>query len=254
MRTIKSAIIFLLLTTCIFSQEKIEPKVAQFNSADYPKETFQITFDSLKFHNLLIDIIRIRSLKGDYRVNCRSWLTVKNNNRIIYQRYFPSIDAVGACYGIFIPIIQPRKDYLLVTKLGDYDSKVFIIDSLGKVTEKNGRGLYISNDKRYLFSHSAAEDWLTVYDFEQGSSLFSEKLRPSLGDWYLQDNKYISPIVHNMKGDQSGTYVIFDLTLNKLIISAVNDILPDPKSKLQNYLEIANLIDCNCGLERIRRR
>jgi hypothetical protein len=131
---------------------------------------------------------------------------------VTFQKYFKSIDAVGSCYGLIIPVIQPREDYFILSKMGDYDSRIFIIDSLGKVTEKYGGSIYVSRDKRYLFSYSGA-------DGRRLTILSGEK------------------------------YVIFDLTIKKIIISAKNDIIPNPIDRLPDYYHRDNRIYCNCGLE-----
>lgn len=247
MKSILILVLF-ILTTLSFGQtsDKFEP----FVSSDYPKEKFKVTTDTFRFFSMLIESRMVRNNSGDDPFNCRAWLTISKNGNQLFQRYFKSIMAVGGCYGLFIPITQPRHDYFLIQKSGDYNSIIFIVDSIGNITEKFGSGLSVSKDKRYLFSHSSAEWILTVYDFSYGRCLFSDTINTNLGAWYFQDNKYISPISHYKPEVFPETYAIFDLTINKLIISKKNDIIPNPINRLPNYLDRDNIIDCNCGRER----
>lgn len=240
--------VLLILTTFSFGQkfDKFEP----FISSDYPKEKFQVTIDTFEFFGMSIESRMVRDNSNQGAFDCRAWLSITKKGVIKYQRYFKSIIAVGSCFGLFAPITQPRHDYFLIQKSGDYNSIIFIVDSIGNITEKFGSGLSVSKDKRYLFSHSSAEGILTVFDFSYGRCLFSDTINTNLGAWYSQDNKYISPISHYKPELFPETYAIFDLTINKLIISKKNDIIPDPINRLPNYLDRDNIIDCNCGRER----
>jgi len=158
---------FLLLTTLSFGQN--QDKFEKFDASDYPLEKYQITSDSIKFKDFKIEIRQVRNLSGSGQFSCRAWLTISAKSKSIYQRYFRSIEAVGSCYGLFIPLEQPRQDYFVLSKLGDYDGRIFIIDSNGNVTEKLGGSFFISNDKRYLFSEYDSDlSGLTVFDFTTG--------------------------------------------------------------------------------------
>lgn len=244
---------FIILSILSIGQtiDKFEP----FNGSDYPNEKYQITSDSIIFNDLLIEILQVRNKSGYDPFKCRAWLTIDNKSKPIYQRYFKSINAVGYCYGLFIPYDQPRQDYFIFSKLGDYDGRIFIVDSIGNVVEKIGGEFYISKDKRYLFSTYASDgSGLTVFDFIKGKCLFSENIEPYLSGWYFQDNKFISPIYDDKIRDNSKKYVIFDLVTNKLIVPTSNNLIPnnDHKLSIYNYGNSRNA--CNCGLEFLQRQ
>jgi hypothetical protein len=243
--------VFMILTTLSFGQDidKFEP----FNSCDYPKEKYQIMSDSFRLNKILIKIRQVKTRNpnsGDKTFfYCRAWLTVSKENKSIFQRFFKSIEPLGGCSGLFISPEQPRKDYFVVSKLGDYDGRIFIFDSFGNVTEKLGGVFFVSNDKRYLFS-----DWdsdgsgLTVFDFIKGRCLFSEIIEPTLNGWYFQDNKYVSPADQDVVDDNSIMLINFDLVTNKLVISKSSKNYLKIENKLPSYnLEISNS-SCNCGL------
>jgi hypothetical protein len=236
------------LTTVSFGQnsDKFEP----FRRSDYPVEKYQISSDSVKFRNFLIEIRQIRNKSGYEPFSCRAWLTITNNGKPMYQRFFKAIDAVGSCYGIFIPLSQPRNDYFILSKLGDYDGRIFIIDTEGNVTEKLGGQFYVSKDKRYLFSdYYSDESGLTVFDFTTGQTIFSETITPRLFEWYNKDNKYISRVDLSNGQISSTDYYYFDLATKKMILFKQNKDYLKPEDRLTPYNDKNTRRFCNCGLE-----
>src|ERR1035437_10332779 len=92
---------FIILTTISIGQTI--DKFETFKRSDYPNEKYQITSDSIKFKDLIIEIDQVRNKSGDDSFSCRAWLKISNKSKPIYQRFFKSIDAVGSCSGLFIP-------------------------------------------------------------------------------------------------------------------------------------------------------
>lgn len=249
-RSIKTIIItvLLILTTSSFGQSS--DKFESFRRSDYPVEKYQITSDSVQFKDFVIEIRQVRNKSGYEPFSCRAWITIFNSGKPIYQKYFKAIDAVGSCYGIFIPLSQPRNDYFILSKLGDYDGRIFIIDSKGVVTEKPGGQFYVSKDKRYLFSdYYSDESGLTVFDFNSGQTLFSETIAPRLYEWYQKDNKFISR-VELLNGQTSNTdYYYFDLSAKKLIPFKQNKDYLRSEDKLTQYIDNNTRRFCNCGAD-----
>ena len=242
-------LVFFSLTALSFGQKIDRPE--PFISSDYPKEKFQITTDTIQFFNMVIESRMVRNNSGYDPFRCRAWLTIKKNGKPNFQRYFRSIMAVGGCYGLFFPTTQPRHDYFIFQKSGDYDPRIFIVDSIGNIIEKPGGDIYVSKDNRYLFSQYNPGDHLfTVYDFTKGSCVFSDIIKPNLGDWYFQDNLFINQMFHFGSSSSDREYMIFDLESNKLIPYKNNDLILKESNKLINYTSRGNLYDCNCGLER----
>lgn len=239
---------FLLIATLSFgqNQDKYEP----FKASDYPKENYQITSDTVKFKDLIIEVKQVRSRLGNGSFSCRAWLTVSKGSKSVYQRFFKSIDAVGSCYGLFLPHEQPREDYFILSKLGDYDGRIFIIDSKGTVTEKLGGVFYISKDTRYLFSDYYSDlSGLTVFDFTTGQTLFSDTITPRLTGWYFKDNKYINKADLANDQQKEEKYYYFDLNTRKLVSFKQNKGYLKPEEELGCYNDKNNRRFCNCGLE-----
>jgi hypothetical protein len=237
-----------LFTTLSFGQyhDKYDP----YQQSDYPAEKYQITYDTIRFSSFLIGIRQIRNKSGYEPFTCRAWLTITDKDKLIYQRYFRDIDAVGDCHGIFIPLSQPRDDYFILSKLGDYDGRIFIIDIKGNVTEKIGGEFYISKDKQYLFSsyHSDLSGF-TVFDFKNGQTLFSDTITPRIIDWYYKDNKYFTSIELSNGQISNIDYYFFDFATKKLILSKLNREYLKPEDKLTAYNGNTTRRFCNCGFE-----
>jgi len=246
----KTIIIAFLNILTIISFGQSSDKFESFRRSDYPVEKYQITSDSIRFSEFIIEVRQVRNKSGYEPFSCRAWLTISSNGKPMYQKYFRAIDAVGSCYGIFIPLSQPRTDYFILSKLGDYDGRIFIIDSKGVVTEKPGGQFYVSKDKRYLFSdYYSDESGITVFDFNTGQTLFSETITPRLYEWYQKDNKFISR-VDLINGQASSTdYYYFDLSTKKLIPFKQNKDYIKTEDKLLPYNDNNTRRFCNCGPE-----
>jgi hypothetical protein len=233
---------------------KFEP----FRNSDYPADKFQIKIDTARFAKFRIEIRQIK-YTGNPETDtssfyCRAWLTITQRNKIITQQFYKSIEPVGGCSGLFIPDQQPRKDFFIFSKFGDYNGSIIIIDTTGTVTEKIGGIFYISKDQRYLFSNYDSNlAGLTVYDLNKHAVIYSSsaELRndASLNDWYFQDEKYFTR-VYDDETDSSDDVIkiaTFDFKTNKLVISAVNKNYLKKENKLKVYNDTKYARDCNCG-------
>lgn len=239
----------LFVITC-FGQT--HDKYEAFKKSDYPATKYQIKNKTSTFSKFKIEIRQakrignITNAPSDFY--CRSWLKISQGNRINQQIYFKYIEPVGGCSGLFIPDKQPRKDYFIISKFGDYDGSIFIVDTLGKVTEKIGGIFYISQDKRYLFSSYDSDlSGLTVYDLNKKHTLFSDTIEPYLSDWYFQDKKYFAIVNEDVIQNNKIKIATFDFTLNRLTISLAHKNYPKKENKLKVYNDYQNAKDCNCG-------
>ncbi len=245
--------ILALLSTESFGQypDRFEP----YRQADYPQGKYETTYDSTRFSSFLIEVRQIRSKFSSDPFTCRAWLTVTAKNKIIYQRYFKDIEAVGDCHGIFIPFSQPRVDFFILSKLGDYDGRIFIIDTTGNVTEKIGGEFYISTDKQYLFSNYHSDlSGLTVFDFCEGKTIFSDTIEPKILDWYYKDKKFYTSFESLDGRDSNNYYYNFDFNSRRLIITSHEKEYLKAEDKLNSYNGLTTRRFCNCGLEKTQRQ
>lgn len=251
--TIKTLLILIFMAFAGSSYAQRHDKFEAFNPSDYPANKYQIKLDSASFFQFKIEIRQVKNNKmtnSQSDFYCRAWLSVTRGNKIIQQIYYASIEPVGSCGGLFIPDKQPVKDYFIISKLGDYDGKIFILDKNGKFTEKSGGPFSISKDHHYLFSDYYSDlSGLTVYDLRQNLVLFSDTIEPvSLADWYFQDKKYFAEIwdakANRVKRNQ---IAVFDPKTKKLIISEVEKNYARMENKLPVYNDNRNINDCGCG-------
>lgn len=249
----KTLITLILLSFIGNSYAQRQSKFEAFNPSDYPTNKYQIKLDSASFFQFKIEIRQVKNKevtnsKSDFF--CRAWLSVTQGTKIIKQIYFPSIEPVGSCGGLFIPDKQPVKDYFIISKLGDYDGKIFILDKTGKVTEKRGGPFSISKDQHYLFSDFYSDQsGLTVFDLRKNLVLFSDTIEPTrLAEWYFQDKKYFAEIWDAKANSVNHTQIaIFDIKTNKLAITKVDTNYTKQANKLATYNDNRKIKDCGCG-------
>ena len=243
----------LTVTTC-FGQtaDKYEP----FRSSDYAADKYQIKLDTATFSKFKIEIRQAKLLDNKSNTPsdfyCRGWLTVRQGNKIITQRFFKSIESVGGCSGLYIPDTQPRKDFFIFSKFGDYDGSIFILDTTGKLTEKFGGIFFISEDKRYLFSNYDSDAaGLTVYDLNNRLFLYSESdsVPNHLGAWYFQDGEYFARAYDDNSDDEGQKIKIatFDFKTNKLVITTLDKTFLKGERQLKVYNDYQYAKECNCG-------
>lgn len=252
--TLRILTIFLLiglLSVCKLCGQTYD-KIESFSPSDYSKDKYQIKLDTVTFGKLKIEIRQVKLLDNKTSTPsdfyCRGWLTVTEGKKIVRQLYFKSIEPVGGCSGLFIPDKQPRKDIFVVSKFGDYDGSIFIIDTTGKVTEKMGGVFSISKDKRYLFSSYDSDlSGLTVYDLNKKLILFSDTIQPYLAEWYFQNGKYFAIVSEDVVQDDKIKIATFDFNTNKIVLTKADKTYPKTENKLTIFNDYIHSKDCNCG-------
>jgi hypothetical protein len=235
--------------------DKYEP----FKSSDYPTKKYLIKLDTATFSKFRIEFRHVKMI-DDSRWDstsfyCRGWLTIRLEDTIITKQFFRSIEAVGGCSGLFVPDTQPREDFFIFSKLGDYSGIIFIVDATGNMTQKIGGSFCISKDKRYLFSNYDSDlEGLTVYDLDKHLLLYSayDQVPQSLGAWYFQDGKYFARAYDNDLDDDGQKIKIatFDFKTNKLVITTVDKDFLKSRNQLKFYNDLQDVKDCSCGMPR----
>jgi hypothetical protein len=271
------AIALLSLGRVAFSQKSYK-SYKQFKAKDYPETMFKIRRDSAHFLNYSIELIHVLNVSypgiqdatsteiDPNFFDCRGWLFLKKGEKVAHTIYYSNMNAVGGCSGVYIPAVQPRKDYFLVVKNGDYDGNIIIIDSTGNITkEKGGGSIQVSSDKRYMFAdYDSDEPGITIYDFEKHKTLFTPdspevdsnlKGQFQIGAWYYQDNKYMARVYTDAEeGENPDTLHIsvatYDFKKNMLIYSKKDKGFLKSTNALQDYdyYEYSDgMANCNCG-------
>ena len=121
--------LFVFLAHCLFGQAQ-----KSFNEADYPLNEFAIKKDRRSLGPVTVDVIQVRpkSEPGPNQFYCRAWLIVHNANKQVEEKYSGDIEPVGGWFGLMFPDRQPNKDFILLSKFGDYDGRIYIVNKNGK--------------------------------------------------------------------------------------------------------------------------
>jgi hypothetical protein len=242
--------IFCLFAITAFGQAD---KYLVYSKSDYPTDKYSIKANTFNFRDLKIELIQVMLIDhknfDNTSVSCRIWLTVKNDSGIIDKLFINDCEAVGGCSGIFASIEQPVKDYFILSKFGDYDGRIILIDISGKINSYFGGQYYLSSDNKYLFStYSSDLAGLTVYDLSQNKVLFtSDTIRTYLTDFYFYNNKYFAIVNEEdtLKQNQADI-MTFDFKTNMLNKSTVDDNYITKSKKLKGY-NIFTYGPCSCG-------
>jgi len=243
-------LIIFLQSTRLLSQSQL-PDIS-FKASDYPAPKYEIKIDSVSFSDFKIEICQTRLLihnPESPQSHCKCWIILYKENKIFKELFVGDVDPVGGCSGLFYPDIQPRNDYFLISKFGDYSGALFIIDKEGNIISDMGGIFYVSEDKRYLFSHYDSDiSGLFIYDFEKKTKLYSETPEQYFGDWYFQDNQYFTEIYnHESNNVENNRVAVFDFTSARMKMTYI----PEAKRKAENKLKIYNnpMIEkeCTCG-------
>ncbi|TAN35453.1 MAG: hypothetical protein EPN23_11125 [Verrucomicrobia bacterium] len=203
--------IFLLLLTPFISNGADAYK--GFIMKQYPSNNFSVSQADIHHGDVFIKVIEAKRLErhAESPHFCRTWLFVNKGNRAIYKKYFDNIEAVGFSYGLFIPKVQPPYPYFTVVKNGDYDGRLFIVHKDGKVFDLLGGFYFITENKRYIFSHYASDtSGLAIFDLRTGRVVFSSVDVPAYQhQWYTNNGTYFftasewtdkSGMAHETKG------------------------------------------------------
>lgn len=244
----------LIFIFCFFAIKAVgqADKYLVFSKSDYPSDKYSIKADTFNFRNLKIELIQVK-LTDDKNadsasVYCRIWLTVKNSSEIIDKLFINDCEAVGGCSGIFASPNQQVKDYFILSKFGDYDGQIILIDISGKIKSYFGGQYYLSSDNKYLFStYNSDLAGLTVYDLSQNKVLFtSDSIGTYLADFYSYDKNYFAIVSDDVKRHNQTDIVTFDFKVNNLIKSTVNDNYISKAKRLKGY-NIFTYEPCSCG-------
>ena len=197
--SIRCLILTLLVSALIAGNAQSPPddKFLPFGHKDYDPKEFHVSQN--EFHNgsTLIKVIQVKNISNHYNNEpslCRAWIEINKADQTVFKKYFDDIDAVGFSYGLFVPAVQPPAPYFVVVKNGDYDGHLYLVNEKGKVDDLMGGFYFITDDKRYLFSHYASDlPGLVVFDLKEGRTVYSSDKIPPIHQWYVKDGAYFLP-------------------------------------------------------------
>jgi hypothetical protein len=183
---------FVAVPSWAYSQE--DSTFRPYVAADHDAKRFRVTRRRFTHGEASIELIQALKVARDKQspFSCRAWLTVSVAGRPVFRRYYDDIDPVGAEYGLFVPSTQVPAPFFAVLKIGDYNGRLFLIRTDGRVFDLEG-GLYIlSADRRQVLSeHHSDASKLIVFDLATSERVFESGELPAIHHWYELNGSYL---------------------------------------------------------------
>lgn len=243
---LQTTIFFVLISVISFGQVN---KQVLYNPDDYPEAKYSVKIDTFSLKIFKIELVQaklkdVKTLDAD-SIHCRIWLTVKSGNTVLDKLFYPDCLGLGGCSGVYADG-QPNKEYIILSKLGDYTGQLIIIDKTGKIQTYSGGYYFVSDNSRYLFSILNSDGFgLSVFDLLKNKLIFStDTLKNELGDFYIADNKSFVVEIEDVKKEKKTNILTFDYNKNSLIKSTVDDKYIQKAKKLRIYNFDG---PCHCG-------
>lgn len=233
-----------LLTTFISSGQTI----AAFKDTDFSADKFVVKKEQRTLGTITVDLIHAKPKKQDdsRQFSCRTWLTIKDNNKLI-KELAQDADAVGGCSGLFFPASQPNADLIIISKFGDYDGRLYLVNNKGELKNYLGGTLYVSNDNKYLFTNYDSDlSGVSIIDLPKNELIYTGELKQYLADWYFQNGQYFAIVSEDVKVYGETELLIFDFK-TKLFTTKRTKEKIDPRDKLKVYNDYQKAPDCSCG-------
>lgn len=237
--------IALLFSLTVIGQDK------EFTSLDinnYRSDSYYIKTQLYTFKEYVIEVTHISPKENNKEAGfaCRFWITVKEGNKVIDGRYYADCKAFEGCSGIYADKLQPE-DYFILTKYGDYNGELLIIDSTGKIQKYYGGLYHISDDSKYLFStYDSDISGITIFDLSKNKLVFtSESLDDYIYGIYYRDGQYFGVVQQDLKIPGKTLIETLDLKTLKINRSSVaNKYVKKAKQLVSSSLPPDN---CQCG-------
>lgn len=234
----------LLLTTIISSGQIIAP----FKDIDFSADKFVVKKEQRTLGTITVDLIHVKPKKQDdsRQFSCRTWLTIRDRDKLIKELALDA-DAVGGCSGLFFPDNQPNKDLIIISKFGDYDGRLYVVNNKGEFKDYLGGKFYVSSDSKYLFTnHDSDMSGVSIIDLTKNELIYTGELKQYLADWYFQDGQYFSIVSEDVKINGETELLIFDFKTKSFTTKRTKENI-DPKDKLKVYNDYQKAPDCSCG-------
>ncbi|MFY7670794.1 SH3 domain-containing protein [Tenacibaculum sp. MEBiC06402] len=174
-------------------------------------ESVLLSINEHKFRDFLVEIIQFKPVDTFYSFDCKAKVRVLKNKKVFKELKFQEIDALGDNHGIVAPTKQPSNSLFVLSKFGDYNGQIIIINLEGKITTFNGGSYFLTNNNRYLISdwHSDTSG-LSIYDLKNEKLVFEEELEEHLGNWYVKKDIYYVSIWNDNEEVNKAYQIDFD--------------------------------------------
>ena len=241
--TSRLLILFTLLSYVSFGQT-----IAPYNEKDFPLDKFIIKKERNTLGTITVDVIQVKPIKqGDSKqFACRTWLTISEKEKII-KELTQDMEGVGGCYGFYFPDKQPNKNLIVISKFGDYDGRLLIVNNKGELKDYLGGKFYVSADNKYIFSNYDSDlSGTSVIDLIKNELIYSGELKQYLAAWYYQDGQYYAIISDDVIVNGETGHLVFDFVTKEFKELRTKDSV-DISRRLRVYNDPMTLTNCHCG-------
>jgi hypothetical protein len=233
-----------LLTSILSSGQKIAP----FQDIHFPTDKFIVKKEEQILGTITITLTQTKPKKQSEggQFSCRTWMTIKDKTKLLHE-LAQDVDAVGGCSGLFFPDRQPNKNLVIVSKFGDYDGRLYVINNKGEFKDYSGGKFYVSADNRYLFTNYDSDlSGVSIIDLTKNELIYTGELKQYISDWHFKDGQYFAIISEDVKVNAETGLLTFDFATKTFKETRTKDDV-GPKTKLRVYNDYQMAPDCSCG-------
>ncbi|MHA3789309.1 hypothetical protein ACX0HA_13955 [Flavobacterium hauense] len=243
----KQALLLIVLLFTLVASGQNNNSIA-FDVNNYSPEKYNIKTQPFTFNEFRIEVTHVSPKDDNQQADfiCRFWILIKSGNKVIDGRYYDNSESLGGCSGIYVDQLQP-KDYFILTKFGDYNGELLLIDTTGKIQQYHGGIYHISSDSKYLFStYDSDLSGITIFDLSKNKLVFtSDDLKDYIYGIYYKDGKYFGLAQQAVKIPFKSVIHTFNPKNGSISRSEVDDKYVK-KSKLLNSSKLP-ADNCQCG-------
>ena len=238
----------LLILITLLSYVSFGQTIAPYNEKDFPLDKFIIKKEQNILGTITVDIIQVKPIKhaDSKQFSCRTWLTIKEKQKTI-KELTQDMEGVGGCYGFYFPDKQPNKDLIVISKFGDYDGRLLIVNNKGEVKDYLGGKFYVSTDNKYVFSNYDSDlSGTSIIDLTKNELIYSGELKQYLADWYYQNGQYYAVISDGVILNGETGQLVFDFVTKEFKEKRTKEPV-DISRRLGVYNNPTTLSNCHCG-------
>jgi len=228
-----------------------------FTAKNYPDSTYHVFHHEYQFSRYHISLANLRLINNE---GCRSFVLITKGQDTIYHKCFPSISSNGGSDGVFSSDSNTFSDYFFISKFGDYDGRLIILDKAGKIHDIRGTSFYISKDHTFVFSNQDSDiGGLTIWNLSKNKLLYDSEERFNQGDftvgerflWQIRYDKnyhYLIYLKDIQDKDDTKLFVLkFENYSGKLTHENINSIflLSLPVLSVKNSGDMNRSCSCN---------
>ena len=184
------------------AQRPVVDSSSVFKERNYPDSLYKVFCKEYSFHEYRINIVNV---KGRTQQGCCSFILIAKGQDTIYRRCYPVIESLGGCAGIYSSDSNHFSDYFFISKFGDYNGRLIILNAAGKILDLSGAAFYISVEHDFIFADQDRDiGGLTIWSLAKNKLLYDSEMSFSKGDFTVGER-----FLREIRYDQKCHYLIY---------------------------------------------